>query len=472
MTDRSDTENFTDPVAWAEQTFGACQLGDIRRRDSVVELTARAAANPNGSISEMYGADKAGAERAYYMLENDNIGPHELEQPAFEETARRCRQEKEVVVAIQDGTTLHYSHSAAAELGELGSGRGFLVHSTLAVRASDRRILGLLDQNRWIRPDERPGKHERQKRAYRDKESFEWEAACRRNDARLGIHENLITVCDREADIYEFLGFLQATKQRFVVRANHDRKLATADGTTLWEHMARQPVLGTHTMELEQRGPQRATLGRPARKARKEQTRCLALRAARVTLLAPQRSKGSLEVNVVYVSEPEPPEQQTPIEWMLVTLEPIATTQDTLTIIRYYECRWLIEEFHKVWKSGCRIEESRLQHADNLERWAVITAHIAARMLALRFLAASEPERPCSEIFTTDEWQCLYACSHSSKRLPTSPPSVGWALLAIAKLGGWHDTKRTGIPGWQSLWRGWMRLYERFAGWMLARSTA
>lgn len=472
MSDRSRTAYLADPAEWAEQTFGACKLGDIRRRDSVVALAAQAAAHPSRSIGEMYGADQAGAERAYYVLENAHVEPRAIEEPAFEETAHRCQHEPDVVLAIQDGTTLCYSHAAAAELGDLGGGRGFVVHSTLAVRASDRQILGLLDQERWIRPDQRPGKHRRKRHAYADKESFAWQAACERIAARLGTPENLITVCDREADIYQFLDFLQLAQWRFVIRANHDRKLATAHGTALWDHMAKQPVRGTYTLALAQRGPQRATLGRAARPARPAQTRRLVLRAARVMLRAPTGAKGSLAVHVVYVAEPEPPAGETPLEWMLMTSEPIATIEESLTVVGYYECRWLIEEFHKVWKTGCRIEASRLQHAENLERWAVITAHIAARMLALCGVAAAEPERSCSEIFTTDEWQCLYACTHAGQRLPSSPPSVRWAITAIAQLGGWHDTKRTGIPGWQSLWRGWLRLDERLTGWCLARDTS
>lgn len=471
MNDPSQREFLSDPVAWAEQTFGASQLGDIRRRDSVVAFAAHTAAHPSSSISERYGDDKAGAERAYHLLENDQIDPHAVEAPAFAETARRCRQETEVILAVQDQTTLSYSHSVAAELGDLGGGQGLMVHSTLAVRARDRRILGLLDQDRWLRPEKGSRKRPKKRGGYQEKESFAWQAACERITERLGTSDNVITVCDRGADVYEFLEFLQATGRRFVVRACHDRNLATPAGTKLWAQMAEQPVRGAYALTLAQRGPMRGSVQHPARPGRAQQTRRIELRAARVTLLAPTKPRRSLVVNVVSADEPAPPAGAEPIAWMLFTSEPIATAQDARTVTGVYECRWLIEEFHKVWKTGCRIEASRLQHVGNLERLAVFTAHIAARMLALRFLATSAPERPCTEILSTDEWQCLYACSRpATTRLPASPLSISWALLAIAKLGGWHDTKHTGIPGWQSLWRGWMRLQERLAGWLLARA--
>lgn len=464
-------EFCSDPAEWAEQTFGASQLGDVRRRESLVAFAARAAAFPSGSISEMYGDDAAGAERAYHFLENERVDPRAMEASAFAETARRCGPQSEVILAIQDQTSLSYAHAVAAELGNLGSGQGILVHSTLAVRAHDRRILGLLDQTRWLRRKKGAGPRPKKRRAYRDKESFAWQAACERIEERLGRSENVITVCDRGADVCEFLEFLQTSGRRFVVRACHERNLALPTGAKLWAHMAAQPVCGTYTLTLAQRGPQRGSVLHPARAGRAQQTRRIELRAAQVAVCVPKEPQRSLLVNVIFASEPAPPAGETPIEWMLLTSEPIATRQEAHTVTGYYECRWLIEQFHKVWKSGCRIEASRLQHVDHLERLAVITAQIAARMLALRFLATSEPERPCTEILSQEEWQCLHACStHAPTPVPASAPSVHWALLAIAKLGGWHDTKRTGIPGWQSLWRGWFRFQERLAGWLLARA--
>lgn len=472
VSDTTQKEFCSDPIEWAEQSFGACKLGDIRRLDSVVGFAAHVAANPSRSISEMYGADTVGAARAYHLLENDQIDPRAIEAPAFEETARRCRQENDVILAIQDQTTLSYSHAVADELGDLGGGQGLMVHSTLAVRARDRRILGLLDQKRWTRPKKGSGKRPK-KREYQKKESFEWQATCERLEERLGTPENILTVCDRGADVYEFLDYLQATGRRFVVRACHERNLVTPAGTQLWAHMAAQPVLGDYELTLGQRGPQRGSVLQPARTRRKEQTRRIELRASRVRSSAPNRPQCSLDINVIQAREPAPPAGEEAIEWMLFTSEPIATKQDARTVTGDYECRWLIEEFHKVWKTGCRIEASRLQHVDNLERLAAITAHVAARMLALRFLATSEPQRPCTEMLSREEWQCLHACSrHATQQLPSSPLSIRWALIEIAMLGGWHDTKRTGIPGWQSLWRGWMRFQERFAGWLLARARS
>ena len=142
-----------------------------------------------------------------------------------------------------------------------------------------------------------------------------------------------------------------------------------------------------------------------------------------------------------------------------------------MTVIHYYELRWLIEEFHKSWKTGCRIEQRPVQSVDNLERLAVITAPIAVRLLQLRAATESNPSCSCERILTRDEWHCLWATVEFDKRLPRKPPTVQWSLHAIAKLAGWRDTKRTGRWGWETLWKGWARLEERVTGWELARQA-
>ena len=159
------------------------------------------------------------------------------------------------------------------------------------------------------------------------------------------------------------------------------------------------------------------------------------------------------------------------MEWMIVTSEPVSTKQAAIEVIRYYELRWLIEEFHKSWKSGCRIQERPVQAAENLERLAVITAQVAVRLLQLRSLATTSPDLPCDSILNRDEWQCLWATVEPSKRVPRSPPTISWVLYAVAKLAGWRDTKRTGRVGWATLWKGWAKLEDRVAGWMLARGS-
>ena len=176
-----------------------------------------------------------------------------------------------------------------------------------------------------------------------------------------------------------------------------------------------------------------------------------------------------MTTNVVYVREQGATEK--PVEWLLLTSEPVSTTEEANKVVGYYESRWLIEEFHKVWKSGCKIESSRLQSPDNLQRFAVFTSHVAIRLLQLRFLAQNAQDVPCDTVLDKDEWQCLFATTNPQKALPNSAPSLQAAVRAIAKLGGWSDTKRTGRIGWAAMWKGWFRFQERVLAWKVATAT-
>jgi hypothetical protein len=461
---------YADSNQWAEAMFGGCELGDARRTRRAVDYAARQAAIPGGSTNEVCAGDDAATEAAYRFMRNDAIEPRALEEGPFQHNAAQCTGVG-VVLAIQDTTTLTYPHAVSEQLGDLGGGRGFLVHSTLAVDGETRHVIGLLDQQRWSRPPEEPGqrrKNKKQKAPYEERESYKWERASQRLEQRLETMNNVIQVCDREADISEYLQGRVDRKHRYVVRACHDRKLATDQGL-LWEYMEACPVIGHYEVLIEQRGAEPARLGREARPNRQTRTTRLELRTAEVRLRSRANAKLSIPVNVVLTREIEPLDSNNRLEWMILTSEPVRNVHQAKKVVGYYECRWLIEEFHKAWKSGCTIEQRRLQAPANLERLAVITAHIAVRLLQLRCLTHEDPERPADVLLDRDEWQCLHLTTHSNRPLPESPPSLGWALKAIAKLGGWRDTKRTGRIGWMALWKGWFRFQERLVGWRMAK---
>ena len=122
---------------------------------------------------------------------------------------------------------------------------------------------------------------------------------------------------------------------------------------------------------------------------------------------------------------------------------------------------------HKVWKSGCGIEQRRLQTLNNLQRLAAITAHIAVRLLQLRSLAEAHPNARCDRVLSKEEWHVLFSTEHPGRRPPKKPLSIQWAMETIAKLAGWRNSKRTGSIGWDTLWKGWALLQERVRGWQL-----
>lgn len=142
--------------------------------------------------------------------------------------------------------------------------------------------------------------------------------------------------------------------------------------------------------------------------------------------------------------------------WHLLTSEPVENTAQARQIIGYYERSWLIEEYHKAWKSGgTQVEESRMQTQGNPERMVVILSLIAVRMMALHQGGLSEETLKgiCEQVLSPTEWKLLWI-KQEDRALPKKVPTLKWAYLALAKMGRWHDSKRTGRAGWVVMWDG------------------
>jgi hypothetical protein len=448
-----------------------------------VDYAARQAAQPDASTNAVCAGDDAVAEGTYRWMRNSAIDSKSVDEGPFRATVDACRG-RGLILAVQDTTTLTFSHALAAELGSVGEVEGhhvggILVHSTLMIDAQSREPLGLIDQQRWSRPtvpvrgeSTRPkAVQDHRKRAHEEKESVKWEQATQRMSGRLGDTSNVVTVCDREADIYDYINYLVDHGQRFVLRAGQDRCLLTPNGR-LFELMAKQPVIGTRLVQISQRGAQRGSWKQNKREGRSARTASMSIRKATVELARPtKRHDGpeSVEIRVVYLQERNAPKGEKPAEWLLLTGEPVAKRAQVDQVIGYYECRWLIEEFHKAWKTGCRLEQRRFQSLGNTERFLAVTAPIAVRILQLRTMAHLNPDEPCSAVLSGARWQCLAAKVEPGRPVPKRPPTIGWATLAIARLGGWRDTKQTGRIGWQALWRGWSKLEDLVEGWCLAQ---
>jgi len=461
---------------WAEQVFGGCELGDVRRTRRLMTMAAQLAAHAGEAPSRACRGDAAANEGAYRLLRNKAVAPEAIAAGGFRATAQAAQTCGGDMLAVEDTTTLAYAHSVAEELGDLGGReqsqqRGWFAHSVLLLEADSGRTLGLMEQERWCRPVAQRGqRHRRRERAYTEKESYKWQRAGERVAARLDAEtlQRVIAVCDREADVYEYLQYKRAEGQRFIVRACWDRRVA-AEAQHLFETLATGPVIGEQTLRLAQRG---GTHGRRARQV------VLELHAARVTLQAPRRAPGlgTLEVNAVLAQERDTPRRVEPLCWLLLTSEPVDSREAVCRVLRYYALRWRVEEFHKAWKSGARVEERRMQSVENLERTAVVLAFIAVRLLQLRELfdtpavavAETPPPLSCAGVLEQVEWQVLWVTQKRS-RPPKEPPSLRWAYEAIAKLGGWLDTKRTGRAGWEAIWEGWFRLQERVDAYVATR---
>ena len=455
----------TDSYLWAQNTFGQCNLGDPRRSARLIDYAARQVQCPDSSIVASCKGDSAAMEGAYRFLRNPSVNPNDIDAGVYASTVQQC-EGRAVLLVIQDTTSVEVAHKPLRQkLAQPGSPTGFVVHTALAVDGRSGIPIGVLEQSRWIRPR---GKADPD-RTYQDKESFKWEAASNLVHERLGEQSrSAITVCDREADLYEYLEFLIRQEHRFVIRSSDNRRLP--GGLRLWDEMAKMKLIGYRQITIGQRGPYYDTYGdkragRPKRDAKFE------VRAARISISRPGSNKSgneTLSINAIYVREIDVEEGQEPLEWRLFTTEPIDTIEQASTDISYYEKRWLIEEFHKSWKTGCRVETRPFQDLDNVERFLSITMSIGVRLLQLKACAEEDGSQSCERLLSPEEWQCLYSISEN-KPPPDAPPTIAWAQKAIARLAGWNDSKGTGRIGWQTMWQGWAIFQNHLVGWRAAK---
>src|SRR3989338_3566589 len=315
-------------VQWVDMVFGQCDLGDPRRLARLKDYAARQSEAPTASTFGACEGDVAATEGAYRFLRNKAVKAKNIDRGVALSTVELCKGRK-TLLAIQDSTSVALAHVPLRDgLKEKGCPAGFMVHSTLMADGDTGEVIGLIDQVRWIRPKDRPDKSMRKERNYEDKESFRWEESSRRVAELLVDASNAITVCDREADIFDYLQYHLDNNSRFVMRASQDRALEK--GVKLWQKMEDLPVAGYREIKIAQRGPWKPEFEK-TREGRKARSARLELRAGVITLPFPSRQeiKESITVNVVYVKELNPPDGREPLIWRLFTSEPV----DTLALV-------------------------------------------------------------------------------------------------------------------------------------------
>jgi hypothetical protein len=442
------------PTQWAQHEFGFAQLGDQRRTKRLVNIAQHLAAHPGGTLPQAF-PHWAELKAAYRLLDQPGVSFEKILAPHLEHTRAACREPGEYLI-IEDTTLLDYSHHPAAQdLGSIGDGhgRGFELHSALAVRVEgwtleqrpEGMVVGLLGQQCNC-PRPRPTGETEPQRWHRPRKSRRWAATLKAVGAPPeGCR--WIYVADREADFYEPIQICQQHGMDFIIRSRYDRRLAGEAGH-LQEALAQAPVLGQTTVEL------RARPGQPARTAMVE------IRSVRVDLDGPWRpggwQPGLLGITAVEVREVHPPAGvKAPLHWVLLTSLPCLSWAAVQRVVGRYAARWWIEEYHKALKTGTGVEDSQLERGYRLEALIAVLAVVAVRLLCTKLLARTRPEGlEAVESFGPEALAIL------EKKL--GPPKGGWnnqsLLVATARLGGFLARKGDGMPGWQTIWRGWQRL--------------
>jgi len=431
---------------------------------------------PNKSIA---GAFKSWGETiaAYRFFNNKEVNEEDILLPHKEATIERIKKESLVLIP-QDTSTIDFSKRQAIEgMGYLNDQKtqGFYIHPSLAI-TKDKGCLGIVDFQSWIRKELGAGKT-RKSRKIEEKESYCWiksfEAA---NQIALAApHTKIISIADREGDIYELLEKLpsETNKAYWLVRCQQNRLVINQDNgeaKRLWEVVRNSEPIG----EIEFTLPSGTIYNRDKskRKSRKERIVQQVVRVHTVHL-KPTTRKGkkleSIAVNVIHCEEINPPSKEDKIEWFLLTSYPINDVKTGLEVIEWYLCRWQIEIFFKILKSGCTIEELQFESYQATLNCVAMYSIIAWRILYLTMLGRNYPNLPCDVVFEAHEWQSVYAIS-TKKPIPKKPPCLYAIIIMIAKLGGFLGRKSDKYPGPKVMWTGMQRMKDFAQAWQIFQS--
>jgi len=455
----------TNMESWASSELGAAGFGDKRLTERFVKIATDLAANPEGSVPQASG-DWAGAKGVYRFWDNEKVTPEKIREPHREKAAERAK-EHGTILAIQDTMAVNYAtHKATEGLGPIDAHgtQGVLVHSVLAV-SPDGVPCGLLHQQVWSRnKEDLRTKEERKKLPIEEKESYRWLESVEATKNAVSSETHIITVADREADIFELFVLPRPKNMDLLIRATQNRRVQVEDSELkkLWESVEAVPESSeTMTTHLEHMP------GVPERDV------TFALRWRTVTILVPAHKKKkyqNITLTAILVTEKETPEGTDPLSWLLLTSLKIETFTQAALCVRWYRLRWLIERYHFVLKSGCGLENLQLETAERLERALATFCVVAWRLLWLTYQARQTPDDSCEVAFQTHEWQALYAFTHKTNVLPPTPPSLQEATLLVAKLGGFLARASDGKPGVKTIWRGLRRLEDLASMWLLLHS--
>jgi hypothetical protein len=457
-------------VDWVSQELSGVDLADARLDRRLVKTAQHLARSPVSPINEACG-DWPSTQASYRLFNNPKASPRAILKPHRQATIKRMAAVDGPVLSIQDTVFISYlQHSKTKGLGPVGKSnsaaeRGLIMHNALAFTTAGVP-LGVLSQSVWARgevpQEEYQEKIERlQVTAIEEKESFKWLVALKETVEHTPPGVQVITVADRESDFFEFITEAVQLRAHFIIRARSNRQLVTEDSegcASILEALGAAPMLGDLTVEIPSNGKRRA------------RTASVVVRVARVTLKPPQRrgkaklsgSTEPLSVNVIAVTEEQPPAGVEAISWVLLTDLPIKDFDSTAEKVDWYGQRWGIETWHKVLKSGCKVEDCRLEDAERLKRHLALFSIIAMRLMYVTFVARAQPELPATDVFSAAELEALYVRVKETLP-PPEPPSVRQAVRMLGGLGGHLGRKCDKEPGITVLWRGFMRLYEDVA---------
>jgi len=442
--------------------FGEVDLGHQSRNRCFARVAQQISRHPGGTLPDKLStpADYAAMDRL--MNRPETTHPSVL-TPHYQRTLQKMQAHAGVVLVLHDTTVLDYSGRKKLKLAAVGNGHGngYLCHNSLAVDPEKRDVFGLLSQ--ILHQRVAVGKNEgvKKKRQRKTRESRLWSDAVQ-TCPMAPPGKRWVDVCDRGADLFEFLANEQRLGRSCVVRSMHNRSMRIGhDGagtqTLMQDHLRTLPAVGAaHAKEIYDRVLE------------KERTAKLCVSYAAVEILPPHVKKGEYENKpirawAVRVWEESPPAKATKLEWFLICLDPVTSAAQAWEKSVWYGCRWMVEEYHKAQKTGCQVENLQFRTEQALQPMIALLSVTAVMLLNLR-QAARRPdakERKATEVVAPIYEEVLRGQRYKT---PRGEMSVYEFYLAVARLGGHMNRKADGFPGWLTLWRGWQKLECMVAG--------
>ena len=470
------------PAPWVVEEMKDVNLEDKRLNDRLSEVLAQLGGHPTASIPAACGGH-AEMTAAYRLFANEKVRFDNVLAPHIEATRRRMR-EQSVVILAQDTTEVDLTRPEQAVTGagplDKGTRRGAFLHPLVGF-TPDGTPLGTVHATVWTREDKpaTPKEERETKRKHtpiEEKESQRWIDTLRHanEEAQRAPDTRFICVADSEADIYELLVEAQSESSdcEWIVRACQNRALRPDNSTNrsepdngsslLREQVLKSNVLFTQTINVRGRKSKVSCETRGRKQPRQSRTAEVEVRAARVALRPPWRHDRKLPevtLNVVLVREIDPPTDDTPVEWILLTSLPIDTVEQVRAVIQYYCVRWMIEVLFRTLKSGCRVEDRLFEHIDRFLPCLAVYLIVTWRTLYVCRLGREFPDISCEAVFEPVEWKSVYNIVHREPP-PTEPPTLSEMVRMVAQLGGYINRPRDDHPGPQTVWLGLQRTHD------------
>jgi hypothetical protein len=428
----------------------------------------------------------------YRFINNEKVTEEALIECATEHCATACAGMEEALL-IQDTTELNLeAHRGRIRdkggLGAVGNGQdlGFFCHPTIVVNPRDGALMGTADMRLQAREEERErdeagqyikkSKHAREGTPIEEKESYRWIAGSIAAKARLAGVRRVTVVQDREGDIYESFWRLREAGMDFVIRSNHDRKLAGPRGVKehLKEHL--EHMSAAYEYRVEVGGDKR---GRQKREA------LLEVKYGKALLKRPRglgaegrRYPAAQEVYIVQARERAAtiPAGEEGIEWRLYTSHEVGEQEAAEKILGYYRKRWIIEEVFRALKSeGVNYEASELESGKGLRKLLVMAFMVAIQILQLKQARDGMSDQEASLVFSEEQAECMedllpkFEGKTEKQKNPWPSRTLAWASWIIGRLGGWKGYRSQRPPGVITLYEGLTRFHDIFQGWTLAK---